>query len=55
MTEELRAELFERARTFEAFMPGNDPSREHDFGSFEVAGQKFFWKIDAYDAAMEFG
>jgi len=21
----------------------------------EVAGQKFFWKIDYYDAAMEFG
>jgi Protein of unknown function (DUF3768) len=33
----------------------NDPHGEHDFGHFEIAGQKFFWKIDYYDAAMEFG
>lgn len=55
MAEELRAEVFERVRTFEAFTRDNDPHGEHDFGSFEVAGQKLFWKIDAYDAAMEFG
>jgi hypothetical protein len=55
MTEKLRAEVFERVRTFEAFTRDNDPLGEHDFGSFEVAGHKFFWKIDAYDAAMEFG
>ena len=28
---------------------------EHDFGSFEVAGEKFFWKIDYYDERCEFG
>ena len=50
MSEELRAEVFERVRTFEVFTPENDPHGEHDFGSFEVAGRKFFWKIDAYDA-----
>ena len=55
MTEEQRAEVFERVRTFEAFTPDNDPDGQHDFGNFEVAGQKLFWKIDAYDAAMEFG
>jgi hypothetical protein len=55
MTEQLRAEAFERVRTFEAFTPDNDPHGEHDLGGFEVAGQKLFWKIDAYDAAMEFG
>jgi hypothetical protein len=23
--------------------------REHDFGSFELAGETFFWKIDYYN------
>lgn len=55
MPEELRAEVFERVRAFETFTDENDPHREHDFGNFEVAGQKLFWKIDYYDAAMEFG
>ena len=55
MTEEQRAKVFECVRSFEAFTPDNDPHGEHDFGSFEVSGQKLFWKIDYYDAAMEFG
>jgi Protein of unknown function (DUF3768) len=25
------------------------------FGSFEVAGETFFWKIDYYDRSMMFG
>ena len=37
------------------FTEDNDPHGEHDFGSFELAGRKFFWKIDYYDANMEFG
>ena len=55
MTEKLRADVFERVRTFDAFTSDNDPHGEHDFGSFEITGQKVFWKIDTYDAAMEFG
>ena len=42
-------------RAFNDFTPDNDPHGEHDFGSFELVGRKFFWKIDAYDANMEFG
>ena len=30
--------------TFDAFSADNDPHGEHDFGSFELAGDKFFWK-----------
>ena len=55
MTEEMRAEVFDRVRTFEAFNTDNDPRGEHDFGNFEIDGRKLFWKIDHYDAAMEFG
>jgi hypothetical protein len=42
-------------RRFDAFTPDNDPHGEHDFGSFTHQGQKLFWKIDYYDAALEFG
>jgi Protein of unknown function (DUF3768) len=27
----------------------NDPSEEHDFGSFEIDGQTIFFKIDLYE------
>jgi hypothetical protein len=50
LSEDTRREVFKRVRT-----PENDPHEEHYFGSFEVAGKKVFWKIDYFDAAMEFG
>jgi len=50
-----RATVLDEVRTFEAFSADNDPLGEHDFGSLEVDGRKIFWKIDYYDAAMEFG
>ena len=37
------------------FTADNDPHEEHDFGNFELAGHKFFFKIDYFDANMEFG
>jgi hypothetical protein len=52
---DLQAIVIRRVATFADFTADNDPHGEHDFGSFEVAGRKFFWKIDYYDAAMEFG
>jgi hypothetical protein len=36
-------------RGFSDFKPDNDPYGEHDFGAFEIAGTKLFWKIDCYD------
>jgi hypothetical protein len=38
---------------FNEFSEDNDPYGEHDFGSFEVFGEKLFWKIDYYDSALE--
>lgn len=55
MTDEKRAEVFDQVRTFEVFNADNDPRGEHDFGNFEIDGRKLFWKIDYYDAAVEFG
>jgi hypothetical protein len=41
-------------RDFDAFTPDNDPHGEHDFGAVEHDGVRYFWKIDAYDRALEF-
>ena len=38
---------------FDDFNEGNDPHGEHDFGSFEMEGQKLFWKIDPFDLKLE--
>lgn len=45
----------EKVKAFDAFDPDNDPLGEHDFGSFDSDGQRFFWKIDYYDLNLEFG
>jgi len=42
-------------KSFDRFTSDNDPYSEHDFGSFDIAGQKLFFKIDYYDPSMEFG
>jgi hypothetical protein len=41
--------------TYTDFGEDNDPWGEHDFGAFDVAGRKFFWKIDYYDKDMRYG
>jgi hypothetical protein len=38
--------------SFNDFPEGNDPYGEHDFGAFELAGERLFWKIDYYDRAL---
>ena len=40
---------------FDAFGPENDPHGEHDFGAFDLAGQRLFWKIDYYDPDLRYG
>ena len=51
----VRANALLEVSRFDYFTPDNDPHGEHDFGDFELVGRKFFFKIDAYDANMEFG
>jgi Protein of unknown function (DUF3768) len=36
---------------FDAFTADNDPWGERDFGSFQLDGEKLFWKIDYVDKA----
>jgi hypothetical protein len=52
---DVRAMVIRRVATFADFTADNDPHQEHDFGSFTLAGHKFFFKLDYYDLAMEFG
>ena len=52
---DVRAMAIRKTATFDAFTPENDPHGEHDFGSFEIAGQRFFFKIDYFDPNLEFG
>ena len=52
---EFVAKALVRVIAFDDFKADNDPHGEHDFGSFELEGEKIFWKIDYYDLAGEFG
>lgn len=51
----VRAEALHQVASFQDFTPDNDPHGEHDFGSFELVGRRFFWKIDYYDAEYRYG
>ena len=47
---DVKARALEAMRTFNDFKTGNDPYREHDFGSLELDGHKFFFKIDYFSS-----
>ena len=51
----VKADALLHVATFSAFTEENDPHAEHDFGSFEIVGRKFFWKIDYYDRELQHG
>lgn len=48
-------EAVRQVREFNAFDAANDSHGEHDFGAFELAGERLFWKIDYYDRSMTTG
>ena len=52
MEPEARAKLIAAVQGFDRFDKGNDPHGEHDFGSIEIDGEKFFFKIEYFDLAM---
>lgn len=49
------AAAIQRVRTFDQFDQGNDPHGEHDFGAFDLQGERLFWKIDYYDRSLQEG
>src|SRR6185437_15983914 len=44
-----KAQVLLAVKSFQDFTTDNDPHGEHDFGSFEIAGDRLFWKIDLYE------
>ena len=55
LTREDQQALFRAVKEFSTFNEGNDPHGEHDFGSIDYRGVKYFWKIDYYAKDMEHG
>ena len=55
MPAEQRKSLLAKVRAFDAFTEDNDPHREHDFGAVDERDVRYFWKVDCYDRATEFG
>ena len=55
LAEAHQSEIISKVRTFDDFTEDNDPYGEQDFGAFEHAGQKIFWKIDYYNRDMSAG
>jgi hypothetical protein len=55
LPEDVLAKVLERVRHFDEFTKDNDPSDERDFGSFEISGTTYFFKVDYYSPDMEGG
>ena len=49
------ATVYSIVQRYDRFTNANDPNNEHDFGTFEFAGAKCFWKLDYYDKKLEYG
>lgn len=52
---DVKAKALLMVKTFKDFTSDNDPYGEHDFGSFEVAGETLYWKIAYYDSDYRSG
>ena len=52
---DVRARLILAVQSFSNFTSDNDPHDEHDFGSFEIEGETYFFKIDYYALDMDGG
>ena len=50
-----KARLILAVQSFDKFTKDNDPHGEHDFGSFEVGGETYFFKVDYYAPDMQGG
>ncbi len=50
---DVKAMAIRKVATYSDLSPDNDPHGEHDFGSFDLAGRRFFWKIDYYDRRLK--
>jgi hypothetical protein len=50
-----KARVLLAVQSFSNFTKDNDPHGEHDFGSFKVEGETYFFKVDYYTLDMQVG
>jgi hypothetical protein len=50
-----QSSILGKVQKFDDFSRNNDPYSERDFGAFDHAGKKIFWKIDYYDPTFTQG
>lgn len=55
LTDDERARVLLAVQGFADFDAENDPHGEHDFGSFELAGETYFFKVDYYSPDLKGG
>ncbi|SUZ33856.1 hypothetical protein ROE7235_03631 [Roseibaca ekhonensis] len=55
LADDTLAKVLRTVNTFDDFTPNNDPYGTHEFGMFEVDDARVMFKIDAYDANLEYG
>ena len=55
LDEQIVTQILKSVRDFDNFDEGDNPYGERDFGAFESAAGKVFWKIDYFDNDLKFG
>ena len=50
-----KARVLLAVQSFSNFTKDNDPHGEHDFGTFEIEGETYFFKIDYYALDLDGG
>jgi uncharacterized protein DUF3768 len=50
-----KARVLLAVQSFSNFTKDNDPHGEHDFGTFKIEGETYFFKIDYYALDMDGG
>ena len=51
----IQADIMTAVRAFDAFNGDNDPYGEHDCASLTVDGHEVMFKVDCYDASLQYG
>ncbi len=52
---DLKARVLKKVRDFSDFPVRDNPSAEHDLGTFELSNQQFLFKINYFDRELESG
>ena len=53
--DEILTKVLATVQAFDDFTEANDPYGTHEFGMFDLDGQRLMFKVDAYDQNLEYG